>query len=139
MRNNLAASLLERLSRDQKIRFLFVGGYNTAFGYLTFVLLYWLAGEWFHYVVIAITAHFLAVTNSFLTQRHFVFRSTGPWKQEFIRFQIAYLTTLPIGIGLLALFHDVANMPILLAQAVSLVVIVVISYIASSRFTFRRK
>lgn len=123
-------------SRSEKIRFLLVGGYNTAFGYFTFAAAYWFWHEEIHYVGLAIAAHFVAVTNSFLTQRHLVFRSTGSWTKEFLRFHVSYLAMLPVGIGLLAFFHEVAGLPMLLAQGAALFVGVVLSYVISRYFTF---
>jgi putative flippase GtrA len=131
--------VMHRLIKDQRIRFLIVGGYNTAFGYLSFALAYWLFGEYVHYVILATATHFLAVTNSFLTQRHLVFRSYGSWKQEFVRFQIAYLAMLPVGIGLLAIFFDLLGLPMLVAQAGAMLTVVFVSYFVSSRYTFLHK
>lgn len=123
-------------SRSEKIRFLLVGGYNTVFGYLTFAGAYWLLHEQVHYVGLAVAAHFVAVSNSFLTQRHLVFRSTGSWSEEFLRFHVSYLAMLPVGIGLLAFFYEVAGLPMLLAQGAALLVGVVLSYVISRYFTF---
>lgn len=129
--------LLSRFHNDRRFRFLVIGGYNTAFGYFAFAFAYLLLGARIHYLILAVVMHFIAVTNSFLTQRFLVFRSKSPWPGEYLRFQLTYLTTLPIGTGLLALFHHLAGMPILVAQACSLAILVVYTYIASSRFAFR--
>lgn len=133
------AKTLELLGQSEKLRFLLIGGYNTVFGYLSFALAYWWLGARWHYVFIAIGTHFIAVTHSFLTQRYWVFRSRGPWLTEFLRFHVAYLAMLPVGIGLLAFFFDFVGLPMLLAQACALVVSVCLSYLSSSRFTFRRR
>lgn len=123
-------------SRSEKFRFLLIGGYNTVFGYLTFAAAYWFLHEQVHYVGLAVAAHFIAVSNSFLTQRHFVFRSSGSWSEEFLRFHVGYLAMLPVGIGLLAFFYEVVELPMLLAQGVALFVGVVLSYLMSRYFTF---
>lgn len=128
---------MHRLIKDQRIRFLFVGGYNTAFGYLCFACAYWLFGEFVHYTILVTVTHFLAVTNSFLTQRYFVFCSRNCWKAEFFRFQLAYLAMLPVGIGLLAVFYDLLGLRMLIAQAGAMLTAVLISYYFSSRYTFR--
>lgn len=129
---------MRRLIGDRRIRFLVVGGYNTGFGYLVFALAYWALGDRMHYVFIATIAHFLAVTNSFLTQRHLVFRSRNPWRSEFFRFQLTYLGMLPVGVALLAFFYDLLGFPMLVAQALGMVTVVFVSYFVISRFTFRQ-
>jgi putative flippase GtrA len=132
-------AFIGRLGSDRRLRFLVVGAYNTAFGYVFFAIAYLLFGERLHYLAIGVACHFIAVTHSFLTQRYLVFRSRGPWLGEYGRFQLAYLATLPFGVGLLALFHDLVGLPVLWAQACALAVLVVYTYLASSRFAFRDK
>lgn len=123
-------------SQSEKIRFLFVGGYNTLFGYVTFAAAYWLLHDEIHYVGLAIAAHLIAVTNSFLTQKYLVFRSKGSWRHEFLRFQIGYLAVLPIGVGLLVFFYEIVGLHMMVAQGVSLFVGVVASYVVNRYFTF---
>ena len=122
---------------DTQTRFLIVGIYNTVFGYTAFALAYWALGEALHYALIATAIHFVAVSHSFITQRYWVFRSTGCWKSEFARFHVSYLVMLPVGIALLAFFFDLLGLPMLLAQAFGLVVTVVLSFLSSKYFTFR--
>lgn len=123
-------------SRSERLRFLFVGGYNTLFGYITFAAAYWFLHEEIHYVGLATAAHLIAVTNSFLTQRHLVFRSKGSWRHEFLRFQLCYLAMLPLGVGLLAFFYEIVGLHMMLAQGASLFVGIVASYVVSRYFTF---
>lgn len=122
----------------QKLRFLVVGALNTFVGYGLFAFIYLISSDKFHYIIPAGAAHFLSVTFSFLTQRYLVFRSKGPWLHEYIKFQLAYLTILPVSFGLLLLFHEVVGWSVLIAQAGALVITVALGYFASSRFTFRQ-
>lgn len=135
----LVKNIANLINASEKLRFLIVGGYNTLFGYLAFALAYVLFGAQIHYTILVILVHFIALTNSFITQRFFVFKSRGPWFAEFMRFQVSYLALLPVGLGLLALLHDYAGLPVLLAQAYALVIMVVISYLSGRHFTFRKK
>lgn len=123
----------------QLLRYLIIGGYNTVFGYLSFVLIIIICGDFLHYTVVTILNHFIALTNSFVTQRYFVFRSRNCWKKDFIRFQFAYLGLLPVGLMLLWFFHELIGLEILVAQAVALIFMVFASFLANRYFTFRQR
>lgn len=124
------------LLKSQKARFVLFGGYNTAFGYGVFTVAYLILEGTLHYIPISIACHFIAVTHSYFIQRKFVFRSSGAWPQELLRFNIAYLAILPVNLLLLWVLHELLKVPILLAQAASLIFVVILSYLSSSRFTF---
>ena len=122
---------------SEKAKFILFGAYNTAFGYGLFALgLLSLEGT-LHYTTISIVCHFISVTHSFFIQRKYVFSSSGSWIQELLRFHLAYLLILPISLMILWLLHEFMKIPLLLAQAVTLTLVVTLSYLSSSRFTFR--
>jgi putative flippase GtrA len=124
--------------RSEKLRFLVVGGWNTVFGYAVFVLLYWLAGGWLHYAIIATMAHFLAVTQSFIGQRTLVFPSaTDPWSHQFLRFHVASLAALGINLGLLSLLVEVLHLYVPAAQALAMLLSIAVSYLLHKHYSFR--
>ena len=131
-------TLALNLWRDNEhLRFLAVGGWNTLFGYLLFVLLYWLLSASLHYMAIAVVAHFGAVTQSYMTQRHLVFRAArGGWRQ-FLRFNISNLTALGFGLVCLWLLVDTLGLAVLLAQAITTMASVVLSYLLHKHYSFR--
>jgi len=89
-------------------------------------------------MIIAAISHLLAVTQSFVTQRWIVFRSSGHWFGEYMRFHIAHLGSLAIGLTLLPLMVEGFNTPPLTAQAIVTALIVVASYFVHQHFTFRK-
>ena len=123
--------------RNEQTRFLLVGAFNTAFGYLVFVVLYLLAGSRLHYLLVAVLAHFLAVIVAFLCHRHLVFRSRGPWFGEFARYNLSILGVMLA--GLLGLFLLVSGLLLhpLPAQAIVTCLSVIVSYFAHRHFSFR--
>lgn len=125
-------------SNSQKLRFLILGAWNTLFGYGAFALGYLLLHQWLQYVVIAVLAHVVAVSQSFLTHKFLVFRSTGPWPAEFLRFNLTHLGTFLAGLAGLVVLVDVFNLHPLAAQAIVLAATVVVGYLAHARFSFRR-
>ena len=127
---------LERWHRHEKLRFLVIGGWNTLFGYLTFVILYALWHERLHYLVIAVLAHAIAVVNAFTAHRLLTFRRRGPWLAEFVRFNVTLLVMLGIGlVGLWSLVSIIGMNP-LVAQALMTIATVIVSYFAHLGFSF---
>jgi putative flippase GtrA len=126
-----------RLWQDnRKLRFLVVGGWNTLFGYLSFYVLYLLAAGRLHYLIIAVLAHFVAVTQSYVMQRRLVFRSAAPVTGEFVRFNASHIGTLLFGLLAMALLVEAAGMSPLIAQAIVILMSVVLSYLLHSRLSF---
>lgn len=124
---------------NRTLRYLLVGGWNTLFGYGIFAGLYLILNEDLSYLLIAVMSHFLAVTQSFITQRRFVFCSGQPWAGEYMRFHIAHLGSLLAGLIALRLLVETIGVPPLLAQAVATVLITVLSYFLHLHFTFRQR
>ena len=133
------ARLRASLEGSKKFRFLVIGAYNTLFGYFAFAVLYLLFKEQLHYQVVVILAHLLAVANAFLGHKHWVFRSKEPWWPEYLRFNLSYLGSLALGMTSMALLVEWLALHVLVAQGVTLVVTVVISYFLHNRFTFRNQ
>lgn len=126
------------LWRDsQKFRYLAIGLWNTLAGYAIFAGLYLIIGPQIGYMFTALISHVLAVIQSFLTQRHLVFRSQGNCWAEYLRFNLAHLGSLLIGLVLLTILVELIGFTPLIAQAQSTLLIVVMSYFVHQHFTFR--
>jgi len=122
---------------NRKLRFLFIGAWNTVFGYLIFLLIFGILENWLHYLCIAAISHFLAVTLSFLSQRRWVFMSSAPWLVQYWRFNVSNLATLSLNLALLWLLVDVGGLAVLISQAMGIVVSVCASYFLHHHFSFR--
>jgi putative flippase GtrA len=130
-------TLQRRWRSSERLRFLVVGGWNTAFGYGLFVALYWLLGTWLHYVAIAMIAHLLAVTQSFVSQRRLVFFAATGWLRQYLRFHVASLAALGINLAVMTLLVEAASLRVLAAQAVATCVSVVATYLMHKHYSFR--
>lgn len=125
-------------NNSQKFRYLIVGAWNTLAGYCIFAGLYLTLDQYIGYLVIAIFAHIAAVSQSFLTQRLIVFRSSQNWPGEYIRFHLAHLGSLCIGLCALPIMVEGLHLSPLIAQGVITVVVVASSYFIHQQFTFRK-
>lgn len=124
--------------KNPKLRYLAVGIWNTLFGYISFAILYLTLHEQINYMTIATLSHFIAVTQSFVAHKKLVFFSRGSWVKEYFRFNLTHLAFLVYGLFFLRLMVETAEVKPLLAQAIVTVSVVVGSYFAHRRFTFRK-
>lgn len=131
---------------DERVRFLAVGGFNTAFGFLTFVLVDLAIGRpitgnghavWASIVTLAIS-HLVASIPAFVLYRAFVFKVSGHVLRDFVRFQSVYLVPLSLNFFALPLLVWL-GLTAIVAQAIIMVVNVIINYIGHKYFSFRRK
>ncbi len=133
---SVARDAAGRWRRHEKLRFLVVGGWNTLFGYVTFLALYAALHERVHYLVIGVLAHAIATVNAFACHRLLVFRSRGPLFAEFVRFVVSQLALLAGALVALWVLVSLLQLHPLVGQAIVTVGVVVAGYLAHRRFTF---
>jgi putative flippase GtrA len=124
---------------DQRIRFVLVGGFNTAFGAGVFVTLHFTIEPAIGYIAILIITWILAVLEAFVLYRYVVFRVRGKVLLDLARFSLVYLSSFLANLAALPLLVEVANLPVLLAQTATFPLIVAVSYVGHHRFSFRRR
>lgn len=122
---------------NEKIRFLIVGAYNTAFGYAAFAGLYLWLKESLHYLILVALAHLLAVVNAFLTQRRIVFNDRGPILTSFLRFNVATTLSLLFSLAGMTLLVEGVGINPLVGQAIVTIVSVIGIYLLHRHYTFR--
>lgn len=131
-------SLFDHFLRlPEKIRFLFVGGINTAMGYGVFTGLYLAFGDRQNYLLVLVFSFLISASFAFLNLKYFVFLSKGRIKQQYIRTLISYGITLGLSLFFLWVFVDGFKMPILLSQALNILIIAIITYLIHKYFSFR--
>ncbi|MFH1871216.1 MAG: GtrA family protein [Pseudomonadota bacterium] len=124
---------------NEKIRFLVVGAYNTAFGYAAFAGLYLWFKESLHYLILVAVAHLFAVVNAFLTQRRIVFNDRSPMLAAFLRFNVATTLSLLLSLTGMALLVDGIGINPLIGQAIVTILSVIGIYVLHRHYTFRQR
>ncbi len=146
------AAIRRVLPSGEVIRFLMVGGFNTAFSlalYSGFVLLFSRMLPNRGKPLIADIAFALAtplsITVAFLCYKHFVFRTKGNYIQEWLRCFAVYSVSFPMGLVILPTATHVFQRIVLthayapfLAGLVNSVCIACYSYFAHKKFSFKR-
>ncbi|MFZ6849236.1 GtrA family protein [Undibacterium sp. RuRC25W] len=132
-------SLLNKFKsgESKKIRYLVIGAWNTCAGCAIFSGIYYLLGKQVHYLLIAILSHMIAVFQSWLMYRRFVFNSHAPMLNEYLRFNVSSLFVLGIQLSGLWVLVDFCGFHPVFSQPPLVILTVVIGYVVHNRFSFR--
>ncbi len=137
-----------RKSRDlrQVIRFVIVGGWNTAFGYGLFAgLNYALTGVIpYPYMVANALAYLISITVAYFGYKIFVFKTKGNYLREYLRTYLVYgascvanLALLPLAVMFVRSVYSNYVLAPYVAQAIVLPVVVLMSYFGHKKYSFR--
>ena len=124
-------------SLDDKIRYLFVGGFNAGVSYLIYALLCLIFGEKFYQIALAL-AWILSSSISFTMQRTFVFESKGVWYKEYLKCCVTWFFIFLFNAGLLEFTVQYLHLNVYIAQIISNFTAAVFTYIAFKLFAFRK-
>jgi glycosyltransferase involved in cell wall biosynthesis len=122
----------------QRILYLFVGGWNTLFGYLAFAGLYFLLHSVLGYAPVFVVSYALSMLNAYWGYKLVVFRTPGKFRHEFPRFAIVYVVALGVNLVVFPWLTKTLGLNPYLSQAIFTVALVVCTYIVNKRFTFRQ-
>ena len=121
------------------LAYIAVGLLNTVIGYVIGVLCLFLLLDWLPTPVIGLMATMIAVISNFILYKCLVFRTKASWRGELIKFVQVYGFATAIGLAVLTICIDVANLPIMIAQAVSMFFSISIAAIGNFLFSFRSR
>ncbi|MCL1900692.1 MAG: GtrA family protein [Promicromonosporaceae bacterium] len=133
---------LLRLLKDQRIAFLAVGAFNTAWQIALFAALEYLFGTGlgrFGYLVWLVVSYAISICTAFLLHRYLVFRVRGQAWLDFVRFVGVNLVGLGLNFALLTLAVEGAGMRPRLAQPPVALAVAIASYLGHKHFSFRRQ
>jgi len=123
---------------NKRMHYLLVGCWNALFGYGVAVALLYSLSSLMHTVFIGIIINIFTISMSFITYKLLVFKTKGNWLQEYLRSWTVYAGTALTGLVLLWIMVDYFRVKIWLAQGIIMIILVIITYICHSRFTFKR-
>ena len=76
--------------------------------------------DWLPTPVVGLIATMIAVVSNFILYKRLVFKTKASWRGELIKFVQVYGFATAIGLAVLTVCIDVANLPIMIAQGVSM-------------------
>jgi putative flippase GtrA len=139
--------LIENKSATQFGRYLFVGAFNTVFGYCLFALLNWSFQNLgsFAYMYAWLLTSGISITVAFLAYKWFVFRTRGNYLIEWIRCFSVYsgallfgAVALPIAVTILRRTLHRPDLAPYIAVAILTTFTVIFSFLGHKNFSFKR-
>lgn len=124
-------------SLDDKIRFLFVGGFNFLFAYFLYVVFCKLLGET-SYQFALVLAWIFSSFVSFTTQKFLVFASKGNWIKEYFKCCATWFFSYLINAFLLELLVKIMHLNVYLGQFIATFTAAVFTYILFKTFAFKK-
>jgi len=121
----------------EQILYLAVGGWNTLFGYLNFVVFYYLLQARLPVMVILVISYAPSIANAYVCYRYIVFRSRGSVLREMPRFTSVYLIALAANLVILPIALRWLPLSAYVVQALFTVAVVLLSYLGHKHFSFR--
>ncbi len=138
---NLINKIIEKLFTREMISYLIFGVLTTVVNFI----FYWLFTDVLHiyYIASNVVAWIFAVIFAYITNKLYVFESKS-WElkliiKEVISFGAARLFSLLFETGFLALTVEIMGVPKLIAKIIAAVFVVIINYVASKLFIFKKK
>ncbi len=122
----------------RELRYLVVGGLNTAFCLAAFALFYWWLGDVIHYMGALVLAYAVGIVTGFTVHRRFVFQVQGRLLGDFLRFTTVNLGGFALNAALLPLLVEVFGIPAIPAQFLAIGCTVVATYFGHLLFSFKR-
>lgn len=118
----------------QKIRFLFVGGYNTVFSYLLYVVFVYVGMT----AQLALLLSFLISSiNSYLTQKFYVFLTRGNYLKEYVKCLVTWMGSYVLNAALLFVLMKFVGLNAYFAEFVVLVLLTIYSFVVLKYFAFK--
>jgi putative flippase GtrA len=132
--------------RDQLVRYILVGAWNTFFGYAMFAVLTYLLSDLiaYGYMVASVVSNILAITIAYIGYKFFVFKTKGNYLREYLRFYAVYGVAAGVNLALLPILVTALNFMGVremyspyLAGALLTFMTVVLSFLGHRNFSFR--
>lgn len=130
------ASLVHWARGREEIRYLVVAG-CTSLGYLALVAVLLGMVRW--YMVAIVIAQVITIAIAFPVYRKLIFRSTGSWRADLPRFVAVWTGGFLAGIVATPLLVELTPLQPLVAQAIAVAAVAVLSYAGHHFISFRHK
>lgn len=125
---------MKKILDSSFVRYLFVGVFNTLFGFgIIFILMY--------YGVLAeianLIGYFFGILLSYLLNKYFTFRSKNSHKKEFYKFIIAMGIAYLINLCALSISYRILHIDKYLSQIIAGICYTISGYLLNRFFTFK--
>lgn len=118
------------------LRFIIVGGVNTFLSIALTTILYKILQDHIMTFFIVMLSYIISIFVSFFTQKVFVFNTQGYWMREYASSLGVYGVIAVVSSSLIHVLVEIWYLDIILSQIVVIPVVVSLSFMMQSKFTF---
>ena len=118
---------------SDKIRFILVGGFNTVFAYVLFVILSCFIG----YNISLILTYIVATNLSIFTMRYYVFASKGKWLEQYTKALFTYVLLILANYVFLYVAIEIMQQKVWVAQAEYTILSTITLYLVHKKINFK--
>lgn len=122
----------------EKLRFLFIGGFNAGVSYTIYAIYCLIFGDSSYQIALSVS-WILSSIISFSSQKFFVFRSKGNWVKEYLKCCGTWFFGYFINAGLLEALVKFAHQNIYVAQIIATGLTAIFTYIMFKKFAFKKR
>ena len=123
---------------SDKIRFLFVGGFNAGVSYLIYSAFCIVLGDSAYQIALAL-AWAISSIVSYTTQKFLVFEGKGNWIKEYLKCCTTWFFSYLINAGLLEFIVKILHLNVFVVQIVATIVSAIFTFVFFKKFAFRKK
>jgi len=120
----------------QIIKYLVAGAWNTFFGIALYTLMILAFGE-SHYLLLVFLCNIIAITQSFVCYKIFVFKSKGNIFAEYLRVYVTYGIAMLLGLVCMYILVDLIHISAIIANIITTVCTIIITFFMHRDFTFK--
>ena len=131
-------SRIKALASQRELRFVAVGGFNTAFNWGVFVGFQFVLGK-SNYFYSLLIMYALGSIVGFLLYRKIVFKVSGSVLQDFGKYQLVSIGPFLANLLFLPLFVQILGLGPIVAQTIFVIFITLWSYMGHRFYSFKRK
>ena len=134
----MSTFLRDIFNQDSKtaLKFIIACVWNTIFGLALYSGVILVLGEK-NYLILNIICNIIAITQSYLCYKFFVFKTKGNYLKEYIKMYATYGITTCIGFVLLFIFVNFFKLSAIYANIIATAIVVICCYFGHKLYTFR--
>jgi len=134
----LKNKVLSAFQGSKQLRFLIVGGLNFLWGLASYPALYWALGPLkLHYMLVLGVAYALNTAVAYLSQKYFVFKTSGNQAREFSKFLGLQIAIFAVNSCVLPLAVEMFHVQPVIAQTSFALLLAVVSFVFHDKVTFK--
>ena len=119
--------------------YIVAGIWNTLVGYVAGVYTYKTFENYLHITFIGLISNIISITSAFLVYKIFVFKTKGDWMNEYAKCYLVYGVSAILSTFFLWIFTKYLGYNIWLSQALSIFIVLLVSFVGNLKFTFKKK